>query len=915
MHNLVTPFAHKFDIPPEIAATPLWTRIAERPEYALTVVEIRRVASALGAKIATSMPEYTDHSVKHMDSLWRVAGQILLPAEMEKFSVSEAFVLGAAFYLHDLGMAGTITAAGQDEIKSTEQYKVAFARFRRSNLGNEARAENLALREATRELHAAKAIDLAASPIPGLSRFLIEDSDLRGRWAFIIGRIAASHHWSMEEVERSLGASKLTPGPDGENLDLGYLASVLRVIDFAHIDRARAPRLERLLRSEISKESGLHWDAQENITGPMREGDFLVFACTQPIANVEAWWLFYDLSSALDAEIRGVHEYLRNRTVSVNRFSLKGVKATESPAAFSEYVRLAEGVLPIDIRVQPDSMERIVELLGGRHIYGPDELAPVRELIQNARDAIELRRALERAEGRAAPPGEITVSLREHGAEKVLAVRDNGVGMTGTVVRKHLLGVGSDFWNSLEFYSGFRKAIDAGFRPIGKFGIGFLSVFMLGDRVVVETESVGNSRLRLTLDGIGKRGELREIKETGQVGSEIQITLKGRVPELLENLPHVVRARAPMMTIPIVVNLQKGGTTASERIDPGWWRRVSEETLVSFVGNWSSYAHKGKAFTPDPRNRRIRYHEFDAYVGSQADLGGKWTVKGWPGTKPQFVDESQRLLSQGGETSYGVICCSQGIAIETIRIPDITGLAEIGEVELTVARESITEPDDSHRSMPSPAVADIRDKIFVALRPTVIARLDELHAHGMLPGRTKFLRGLVTIFGEELLSETSLQWIPVTLPPGNLIHHSRQELIDRVRVQNRVLLSVGANPGGTYAIASSSIPTADLGRMMVLSLNIEEIEVSYSAKNKLDQEALGGVIRGTLDRILSVLSEVSRSTTEPLSEVELNSRLLLANFLMECIGQSWGMSVTALRGQSWYFHYQDNVLYGDLRRI
>src|SRR5260370_10583898 len=157
----------------------------------------------------------------------------------------------------------------------------------------------------------------------------------------------------MDEVERSLGASRITPGPGGENLDLGFLASVLRVIDFAHIDRGRAPRLERLLRSQIPKESQRHWDAQENITGPIRDGDYLVYGCTQPISNMDAWWLFYDLSSALDSEIRGVYEYLRNRTVSMNRFSLKGVKAVESPSAFSECVRLVEGVVPIDIRVQP----------------------------------------------------------------------------------------------------------------------------------------------------------------------------------------------------------------------------------------------------------------------------------------------------------------------------------------------------------------------------------------------------------------------------------------------------------------------------------------------------------------------------------------------------------------------------------
>jgi len=60
----------------------------------------------------------------------------------------------------------------------------------------------------------------------------------------------------------------------------------------------------------------------------------------------------------------------------------------EVPEAFTKFVSLGGNTAPIDIRVQPHSMERVVELLGGKQLYGSDQLAPIRELIQNARDAI-----------------------------------------------------------------------------------------------------------------------------------------------------------------------------------------------------------------------------------------------------------------------------------------------------------------------------------------------------------------------------------------------------------------------------------------------------------------------------------------------------------------------------------------------
>lgn len=202
------------------------------------------------------------------------------------------------------------------------------------------------------------------------------------------------------------------------------------------------------------------------------------------------------------------------------------------------------------------------------------------------------------------------------------------------------------------------------------------------------------------------------------------------------------------------------------------------------------------------------------------------------------------------------------------------------------------------------------------LRPKVVGKLDELYTYGMLPGRINFLRGLSGIFGKELLNETKLNWIPVTLPPGDLVHHSRQQLLEALRRQTRVLLAVGASPGGTYGVASSRIPTAELGRMTVLSIVKEEIDVSYSARNKLDQEGQHGVVKGSLDHVLSVLASGEEgSGYGPRTATELDSRLILTGFLMDCIAQSWGMSVPDLRGQTWYLHYADNILYGDLRKV
>lgn len=888
------------DPPRTILDSALWARIAARPEYVGAMRAIRAVAAALSQRTSSVAPEYTDHSVAHMDSLWQVTDQVLTLEEVNRISPGEAFLLGSSFYVHDLGMALPVTTAGKEQIKNSEAYRIARARFAKLSPSDDGKAAELALREATRELHAKKALEIATKPLPGLDTYLIEDSDLRSRWGNLVGLVSESHHWSLSEVERSLGSRGVIPGPDGDAIDLAYVASVLRIVDFAHINRSRAPQIERLLRPELPRQSEVHWNAQAKVTGPFRDGDLLVFGCTEPIADTDAWWLFHDLALGLDAEIKGVQDYLRSRTVSAERFSLQGVKGVEDPAVFNRFVRLPEQVVPIDIRVQPDSMERVVELLGGRHIYGDDRLAPIRELIQNARDAIELRASLDQAHDRPSAPGRITISLERTADNCVLKVADNGVGMTRGVVRRHLVAVGSDFWNSAEFYRQFSKAVDAGFRPIGRFGIGFLSVFMLGNHVEVETETAGGNRTLLILEGVGRRGDLSETPSLGQAGTEVRIVLKTGVEELTKNLAAIVRARAPMLSVPMSIKVAYGSLSSKEVVEPGWWKRIDETSLFSFISSWPRVAKLGTD-EENPHARHRRDFEEDYFYSrlAGADFGGQWSVKGWPSQKPSYLTETERIISSGGEGSYGVLRCSRGIAIDRVPVADLSGIVDVGAADLTVSRESIAGPEARHAAMR--ANERFGDKLISDVRPTVIEKANELQSYGMLPGRINFLRGLTQFYGHELLDRTELPWIPVTEPPGNIIHRSKAQVVDALKGQRHVLIAIGISAGGAYSAASPHVPQAELRRTLVIAIPKEEVSVDYSVKGKLEHNGTGNPLTGPLD---SVLEQAGHD----------EAQLILTEFLVKCVAEAWATSSEELRAQDWRLDYKENVLWADLSR-
>lgn len=96
----------------------------------------------------------------------------------------------------------------------------------------------------------------------------------------------------------------------------------------------------------------------------------------------------------------------------------------------------------------------------------------VRELLQNAVDAVTARRATE-----ADAPVEITVEV----TEKTLTITDSGIGLTEAQVHELLATIGRS-----------SKRDDLGFARhefLGQFGIGLLSAFLVADQVTVVTRS------------------------------------------------------------------------------------------------------------------------------------------------------------------------------------------------------------------------------------------------------------------------------------------------------------------------------------------------------------------------------------------------------------------------------------------
>ena len=112
---------------------------------------------------------------------------------------------------------------------------------------------------------------------------------------------------------------------------------------------------------------------------------------------------------------------------------------------------------------------------------------PVREMIQNGVDAIQLRRQLD--PDNLDYSGKIVVKLErgtEHGVEGFwLKIEDDGIGMSESTLTGPLIEFGSSYIAS-DLAKKENPGLSAkGKKRIGKYGIGFFSIFMLTARVLV----------------------------------------------------------------------------------------------------------------------------------------------------------------------------------------------------------------------------------------------------------------------------------------------------------------------------------------------------------------------------------------------------------------------------------------------
>lgn len=640
----------------DFQSTSLWaSTLAERPEEAdtpkkqarerlrSTLLRFRARAKDLAGEIPRDLPNFTVHDIGHIDALWEMADLIAGPNY--ELTPTETFVLGGAFLVHDLGMSLAAYPEGIQSLRAEESWNDAVASAYRQTFGRfpsteevqtpTPEVESSAVANMLRSLHPQRAEQLVMDSWQnnGGMYYLIEDAELRRDLGPLIGQIAHSHWWPIEQVERRFRVSIGAPYacPNTWTVDPLKLACLLRVADASNLDSRRAPGFLRALRRPqgIAEQ---HWTFQEHLHQPQLDVDRLVFTSGHrfQVEEANAWWLCYDNLRMVDRELQRVDALLADS--NRRRFAARSVAGVEDPSRLVSLIPVG-GWSPVDAAVKVGNVAQLVKRLGGEELYGKDKTVPLRELVQNASDAVRARRAYENREE---SWGDVTVRLGKDLEGHWLEVEDNGIGMSADVLTTTLLDFGSSYWDSELVLKERPGLLAHGFSPTGKYGIGFFSVFMWGHKVRVTTRQP-ESALRNTLvleflTGINARPILREARPDEFIrdgGTRVRVWLRESLYEP-ENLLRLDRSgnswslsdMCAWMCPAIDVNLfvqEKG--SPSLVITAGDWRFIDGEKLLRRISapNASDSASEiGLGVAELGRNLRMLKDEQGTIVGRAA---------------------------------------------------------------------------------------------------------------------------------------------------------------------------------------------------------------------------------------------------------------------------------------------------------
>ncbi|HET8813972.1 MAG TPA: HD domain-containing protein [Solirubrobacterales bacterium] len=535
--------------------TDLWKTLERREDdeaakAKLTVTNILPEVEEILAKGNSTPDTYTlhdeEHSYRVAELIAGIAGDLL-----QRLSSYEVAMLLLAAYLHDIGMtppAGKVAAhfsylLSGDSHDLSEEQREELQVFLDDNWDGRVpplnssipTAEEIALvgRITTayvRERHNSWGGEWMEQNLQPHA------DDLYAGWLNDLILLCASHHYGIDELRHSDFHPRLVGAGDCV-CHLRFCACLLRVADVLDFDPERTPKV-LFAHREVEDGSVIHWHKNHGIGFSLSDDEVTVHA--QPSDAVT--------HHAVICTVEDVERELLlcDRLDQETQFHRMQGWAKDLPHEWRLRTHVQRQINPrgdryeyVDGTFRPDP-GRVLDLIGGAELYG-ESLAGVRELLQNAFDAVREQIARERLKqsepndeetvARLARNHQVLLRLEQDNGTTKLVCRDSGSGMTKEILLSRFLVGGKTANHEIRDLE--RRCRELGFSVgrTARFGIGVLSYFLLGKRLQLETRrsiEAGGA------DGVGWSFSSNGLEDFGEVsansaspqGTTVTLTIK-----------------------------------------------------------------------------------------------------------------------------------------------------------------------------------------------------------------------------------------------------------------------------------------------------------------------------------------------------------------------------------------------------
>jgi hypothetical protein len=564
---------------PQTLPSSLLAEFLKKKESSLygKLAELRAKVQRWLTYVPQTFGHYTSHTIDHSDEIVLQVGKLVFAQKgskpVLKLNAVEVYILIAAAYLHDAGMV--VSDDEKQGILASDGWHAwvtagAAKRWKeidllRRSAGDDVLKHFAADRlirfltaEYVRRQHHRRAGELVRGQTLTLAQLDFEQPMLRAA----IADVCVAHGLDSLDLEDDV---RFPEARDilGETVNLRLLSTLLRLGDLLDLRCDRACPLLMQAACPLPADSFAHWTQYESITHRLTTPERIEISAEcrtqEEHRTLHDWctWIVREIES-LPARLPRTMKEWRPPLAKMNGQSRT---VTINPAPGATYI-------PGDWRFELDQ-DQVFQRLVADVYDSPDVF--LRELIQNALDAMRCRMYADLAAAGQPPPAfptdvpeavrmryQLRVGLREEKVThpgsgetevvQVVSVDDCGLGMDTAIVQRYLLQVGRSYYTTAEFRQAYR------FHPTSRFGIGFLSVFAVSDDVVIETHKPsslhreGAIRLRLT----GPRSYiLVEKGSRREPGTRIEVRLRQPLSKPIDEL---VRNWCVFVEFPVVVD-------------------------------------------------------------------------------------------------------------------------------------------------------------------------------------------------------------------------------------------------------------------------------------------------------------------------------------------------------------------------